>query len=209
MRNKILLALLATTAVAMAAPAVATATLGTPIPDLPSGVDQAYLADSDGNPTSGSVTLTGQLNLVGVLTITCSTHLVMDYSDDGTTAVTSFTASNCWVAGVHTPRCEITIAAQNLDWGDRFGYSTSDSTFRDYINVHFDMTLANTPPQLPCPVTGTFTHHGTLYPTLSISGSTLSATFGSGSGSVTSPLGTATVAGTLSGTLPSGTQLVL
>jgi len=134
--------------------------------------------------------------------------MVMDYFDDGTTAITGFSASNCMVMGSFTGRCAATIVATNLSWGDRFGFDTNSGNYRDYINVDLDLTLTQISPPTLCPIVGTFTEHGTLSPQLEISGNTLSATFGSGSGSVTSPLGTATVTGALTGTLPSGTQLV-
>jgi len=206
MSNKILLAALAATFIAMTAPAMASAS--TPVPDLPSGVHQAYLADSDGNPTEGTVTLTGSLNTVGALTKTCDIHAVIDYYEDGTTAVTSFTATNCVIQGALGSRCTVATTPTNLSWGDRFGFNTSDGKFRDYVNVDVDTELTQVPGQPPCPVTGTFTFHGTLSPEISISGSVLSMTFGSGSGSVTSVIGTQTWNGTLSGTVPSGSQLI-
>jgi len=208
MHKKILLGVLAAATLALAVPSMASATLGTPVPNLPSGVDQAYLADGLGNAENGTVTLTGNLNLVGAVTINCDNHVVIDYFDDGTTAVTDFTTSNCMVAAPLTDRCNATVTATNLDWGDRFGYNTSQGVYRDYVNVHFDVTLTNGAGG-PCPVTGTFSETGTLSPALSISGDVISANFDSGSGSVSSPLGTATVNGTLTGTLPTDdTQLI-
>jgi len=207
MRTATLLATLAATTLWLAAPPLASAR--TPIPDLPSGVDQAYFADSLGSPENGTVTLSGALNLVGAITITCDTDVSIDYFDDGTTAVTAFAASSCMVfEPLLTDRCTITTTATNLSWGDRFGYSTSESVFRDYINVSIDVTFANGPSG-PCPVTGTFPETGTLSPMISISGDVLNMTFGAGSGTVSGPLGSANWQGTLTGTLPtSDTQLI-
>jgi len=204
MRKKILAAALAAAAVAMVAPSMASATS---IPDLPSGVHQAYLADANGDPENGNVTITGPLTLNGAATISCTNNdFDVDYFDDGTTAVNSFTASGCAVTGF--PSCPVTVTPTNLPWGDRFGYDTSSSTYKDYVNVSIDVTLGAPAPA--CPTAGTIPETGILSPTISVSGMTLSAVFsGASSGSLSGPLGSANVSGTVTGTLPtSTTQLI-
>jgi len=62
-------------------------------------------------------------------------------------------------------------------------------------------------PTCPAPA-GTYPDAGTLSPSVVISGSTLTATFGSGSGSVSGPLGVATVGGFVTGGVTSGDQIV-
>jgi len=199
MYRKFLLATLTAAALALTAPAMASAT---DVPDLPTGVDQAYLADGNGDPQNGTLDLTGQLVLSGALTVTCDYDVSIDYFDDGTTAVTQFAASNCAVTSF--PSCVVSITATNLDWGDRFGFNTSTDEYEDHINVAFNVTLG-----AGCPVSGTFAHHGRWWPKLRITGFFIELvwTFG-GSGSVTSPLGTATTSGTLTGSIPSGYQLI-
>jgi len=199
MSKKLLLAMLTAAAVAMAAPTMASAT---DVPDLPSGVDQAYLADGNGDPQNGTLDLTGQLVLSGALTVTCDYDVSIDYFDDGTTAVTQFDASNC-VASL--PTCAVSVSATDLDWGDRFGFNTDTDEYEDHINVAFNVTLSGG----SCPVSGTFTHHGRWWPKIRITGLLIELvwTFGS-SGSVTSAFGTATTSGTLTGAIPSGYQLI-
>jgi len=203
MRKKILAAALAAAAVAMVAPSMASATS---VPALPSGVDQAYLADSNGDPQNGNVTITGPLTLTGAASISCTNNdFDVDYFDDGTTAVNSFSASGCTVAGF--PSCPVSVTPTSLPWGDRFGYDTSSSQYKDYVNVSIDVTLGAAAPT--CPASGTIPETGVLSPHLTITGTTLSATFtGSASGSLTGPLGSADVSGTVSGTLPSGSQFI-
>jgi len=205
MHAKILTATLAAAAMGLAIPAMASATA---VPNLPLSADQAYIADSGGFPENGTVTVTGTISMNGAVTLGCQISATIDYFDDGTTAVTAFTATPCMVYGAaFTSNCALVVNPTSLDWGDRFGYDTDDSTFRDYINVSLD-TIITDGPTPPCPIKGTFGKTGILSPTLSVSGNVLSMTFGSGSGNLTGPTGSETWSGTLSGTLPSGSNLV-
>jgi len=201
MHKKILAAALAAAAVAMVAPSMASATS---VPALPSGSVQAYLADSNGDPQNGNVTITGTLTLTGAASISCSNNdFDVDYFDDGTTAVNNFTASSCAVAGF--PSCPVSVTPTSLPWGDRFGYD--GSVYKDHVNVSIDVTLGAAAPT--CPASGTIPETGILSPTVSISGSTLSAAFaGSASGTLSGPLGSADVLGTVTGSVPSGSQFV-
>jgi len=191
MYKKTLLVLVAAATCALAMPSIASATA---IPNLPADVDQAYIADGDGNPESGTFTLQGTLtvNRSTGLTWGCSYDTTVDFSDDGTTAVTAFSATGC---STNVPGCTLTTSATGLSWGDRFGYDTTSGLFRDYINVATDATLGS-----GCPFSGTFAQSGLLSPTIAISGGVLTATFGPGSGFVTGPLGIETYSGTLTST---------
>jgi len=199
MSKKLLLTTLTAAALALAAPAMASAT---DVPDLPTNVDQAYLADVDGNPENGSFTLSGRLTMVNSVTISCDHHLTIDFFDDGTSAVDSFTLTNCVIFGF--PGCTATWTATNLDWGDRFGYDTTAGAFKDYIDISTDVTIGS-----GCPVTGTFPWHGILSPTVSVTAGTITYTFsGSSSGSIISPIGQETWTGTLTGSVGADTQLI-
>jgi len=203
MCKKILAAVLMTAAAAMFAPSMAGATS---VPSLPSGVHQAFLADSNGDPQSGSSTFTGPLTTTGSTSISCSNNAFgLDYFDDATTAITSFTASSCSVSGF--PSCPVTFAPTGLPWGGRLGYDTGTGTYKNYVNVFFDLTLGAAAPA--CPFAGTVPYTGVFSPTMSISGSTLSAPFsGSASGTLTGPLGSFDWIGTITASVPSGSQFV-
>jgi len=209
MLKKTLLGVMAVAAMALAIPSMAQATdTGTPIPTLPTGVDNAHIADLDGNPVNADVTLTGSLRLTGAVAIVCDNHVVIDIHDDGTSDVTSFTVTNCIVQGAAGAVCSAAIGGTNLPWGDKLGFDTRAgiNVFRDYVNVSFDLTLSGA----NCPITGTFSETGTLFPEVEITGGdTITAHFWDNSGpevstgTVSGPLGSATVEGTLSGTLTS------
>ena len=191
--------------VALAIPAMAHAT---DVPTLPSGVDPAHLADLDGNPVSAQATLTGSLRTQGAVGIVCDHHAVIDFYSDGTSAVTSFTTSNCVVQGAAGAVCSVTFTATDLSWGDRLGFDTRAgiNVFRDYINVSHDFTFSGA----SCPVAGTYVESGTLYPEIEITGGdTITAHFWDNSGpevptgTLSGPIGSRTIEGTLSGTLTS------
>jgi len=203
MHKKILLGVLAAAALAMAAPTMASATT---YPGLPSGTSQGYLADSGGNPIHSTVTLDGTLNLVGGVTITCSNAVTATINDDGTVDVTAFNTSGCTVSAPFGT-CPVTVTSENIPYGGRIVWDGTD--YKLHVDVSFNVNFLAAPPT--CPVQGSFTDHGTLSPTISISGSVLTATFsGSSSGSLTSPLGSAVVNGPLTSTtgISSGDQLV-
>jgi len=202
MHKKSLLILMTAVAVAAAAPAVATAT--TFVPDLPSDVDQAYIADADGNPENGYIPMGGYLSLNSStgLVISCATSTNMWFYDDGTTWIPYFDTFQC---NTNVPGCYATIEQHLGSWGDRLGYDTFSSSYKDYINVSIDVTL-----HAPgCPVSGTFNETGVLSPTITVSGGYAYLTFsGSSSGSVSGPIGSATFSGTIFGSTGSGTQLI-
>lgn len=203
MRKELLTAVLCVATVAAVAPSLASATS---IPALPSGVDQAYLADANGDPQNGSYTLTGPLTFTGAASTSCTnTAFDVDYFDDGTTAITGFSASGCALPGF--PSCPFSITPTGLPWGDRFGHDTSSSTYKDYINVSFDFNYGAAAPA--CPVSGVIPETGLLSPTVSVSGSALSAMFsGSASGAISGPAGSMDLSGTITGAVPSGSQFV-
>jgi len=205
MYKKALLAMAAAAALVIAAPALATATA---VPNLPTGVDQAYLADGDSNPEHATITLSGALVVVGAVTITCDNDFSITANDDGTAAVTAFTPRNCTMAGF--PNCFLDITAENLDWGARLGYNTNETPNRYRLYLSITLIYNFTSPTPNCPVTGSFTSSGLLSPAIDITSGSLTATFGSGSGSTSSPLGTATLFGTLTSTSGVGadTQLI-
>jgi len=196
-----LLATLAVAACTLAAPAVAAATT---VPSLPSGIDQAYIADGDGNPESGTMTLTGQVQRsTGGVTITCNHHAEIDFDDDGTTAVTSFSTSGCTS---NVPTCSVSVFTTNLNWGNRFGYDPVAGTFHDYINVSASVTLSGP----ACPVPGTFPSSGTLFPVIDITSGVLTMAFSASTGTLTNSVGPETWIGTLTSSSGIGadTQLV-
>jgi len=208
MLRKHLLILMTMAAVAAAAPAAATAT--TFVPDLPTGlplpVHQAYIADGDGNPENGHIDLLGyvSLNSSTGLVITCLMDVSMHFYDDGTTWIPFFDGSQC---STNVPGCYGTIEQSLGSWGDRFGYDTNSSSFKDYINVALDVTL-----HYPgCPVSGTFTETGLLSPGFSVSGGFAHMSFGgASSGTISGPIGSANLSGTLisASGVGSDTQLI-
>jgi len=199
MRKKILVAF--ATAVVAAAVAPAMASASTLVPAVPTGDNQAYLADSGGNPTSGTVHVSGALSLNGAASVDCSSNdFTVDLNNDGTGQVTAFTAAGCSVTGF--PNCTVSVTPTNLNWGARLVYNTPSGPYRLYVNAKFHITFAQGTPSCPAPA-GTYDDTGLLSPAVSFSGSTLSATFGAGSGSVSGPLGTATVGGTVTGSVTS------
>jgi len=200
MSKKILFMTLAAAVLAVAASSAAGATT---IPDLPDNVDQAYIADGDGIPEDGTVTLSGWMNTTSAVAMSCYMHATIDFSDDGTTSVTGFSGTDCTVGGF--PTCSPTTTATGLGWGDRFGYDTGAELFRDYINVQLDITYGT-----GCPWSGTYTKTGILSPEIGIFGSTLVASFGAGSGRLTSILGNESWSGSLwsSSGIGADTQLV-
>jgi len=194
MYKKVLLTMLATATLSVAVPSLAAATA---VPDLPPDVHQAYLADGDGNPESGSFTLSGYLNISSFITTTCQVDMTVDFFDDGTSAITSFTQNNCNFNGI--PGCTITVTATNLDWGDRFGFDTRESpaAYHDYIDLTFDTTYG---PGCPPQFWGTYPWHGTISPEVTASGGTISYTFnGANSRATGLYFGTTSMSGTLSG----------
>jgi len=207
MRKKILVVF--ATAVVAAAVAPAMASASTAVPSVPFGDDQAYLADSGGTPTDGTAHIAGSLTLNGAATVDCSTYnFTVDLDDLGTGQVTAFSASGCSVTGF--PNCTVSFTPTNLNWGARLVWNNPSGPYRLYVNMKFHFGYAQGVPDCPAPA-GTYDDTGLLSPEVSFSGSTLSATFGAGSGSFSGPLGTATVGGTVSGSLTSpstGTQFV-
>jgi len=204
MHTKILVAVLATAALALAAPALASAATGTPAPNLPAGVHPACIANSNGECEHATITLSGNLTTTGPLTMSCRNDMTITFYADGTSDVTAWTGGQCAVAGF--PGCVVHTTATNLDWGDRLGYSTSDDTFRDYINVDVDTTF--TP---GCPAPGTVTLSGIISPEITIAGGRMHAAFaGASSGSLSSVFGSQTVTGTLTSTsgVSEDTQLI-
>jgi len=207
MLRKILIAFAIPVVASAVVPSMASAS--TAVPTLPSGVYQAYQADSGGNPVDGTVDVSGPLSLNGWATSDCSTvTLGVTLNDDGTGEVTGFTASSCSVTGF--PNCTVATTPTDLPWGVRLGYNDPSGPFRLYVNLKYHVNFAQGTPDCPAPA-GTYGDTGVLSPAVSFSGSTLSATFGAGSGSITGPLGTMTVGGTLSGGVTSpgtGSQFV-
>jgi len=179
----------------------------TAIPDLPPDVHQAYLADGDGNPESGSFTLSGLLNISSFITTTCQVDMTVDFFDDGTSAVTAFTQNNCNSNGI--PGCTITVTPTNLDWGDRFGFDTRESpaAYHDYIDITFNTTYG-----VGCPSQfwGTYPWHGSLSPQVTASGGTISYSFNGPNGRATGVyFGTTSISGVISGsTGTSDTQFI-
>jgi len=202
MLKRHLLIVMTIVTVAAVAPAAATANS---IPNLPFGVHQAYIADASGNPENTNLLLTGSVSVNSVtgLIITCSSAAIsMEVNDDGTTWIHAFFAQNCTT---NVPGCSARVEQSFGSWGDRFGFDTSSSSFKDYINVDVNITLYSP----GCPVGGTFTESGVLSPSISISGGSVTATFSGGSsGSITGPIGSATFSGTFTGIAGSGTQLI-
>jgi len=189
--------------VAMGLPAVASAT--TSDPGLGSGDTQAYLADSNGDPQNGSFTTSGALTITGAVSISCSSVSAdTDYFDDGTGEGTSFSASGCAVAGF--PSCSVAVVGTNLGWFKRI-VRTIGALFRKRYFAALHIFFNVGAPTCPAPA-GAYTSTGILTPAVSISGTTLTETYGTGSGSMSGPLGSFTVDGTLSGTVPSGSQFV-
>jgi len=172
------------------------------VPSLPSGYDQAYVADGDGNPTSDSVELGGgSFTLTGGLTITCtSTSISFEFADDGTGSKL-FSISGCSVAGF--PAWSVSIAAPSV--GYRFGARFARDSVGIYVvfNASLSMTFGSGGP-IPA---GTYPASGQLTGTLSLSGwpSTMTTTL---SGTLTGPLGSMSAGGTFSGSFPSLRQLI-
>ena len=201
--QKLIAAVFVAAALTMIVPSVAGATS---TPSLPSGVDQAYLADSAGNPQNGTVELTGALTYNGAATITCTANVFdVDYDDAGLAAITSYAAGGCSVAGF--PNCPVDVTPVNLPWGAAFGHDTSTGDDRLYINVSLNTTFTAGVPTCPAPA-GTYSANGVISPRVFISGTTITVSFGAGSGSITGPLGPATLGGGNGGTVPSGSQIV-
>jgi len=203
MFRKMLVAGLVVTAAIVMVPSIASATS---VPALPGGVHQAYIADVNGDPQNGSLTITGPLTTTGAFSMSCTNHdEVVDYFDDGTAAVSSYSVTGCTVAGF--PSCPITITPTGLPWGASFGHDTSSGTYKLYVNVSLDFTLGAAAPA--CPAFGTIPETGTLSPTVSITSPTLSMAFaGSTSGTLSGPLGSMDWSGTITGAVPSGSQFV-
>jgi hypothetical protein len=195
---------LAAVSVCLAIPAMASATS---VPSLPSGVDRAYLADEVGEPIGGSTTIEGSLVEDAYVDFSCDRALDLDWSVDGTGSVTGFEAINCTVSGF--PNCDISVtaAAGSLPWGVRLGYDATAGVFRSYINSAYYYTLASGTPTCPAPA-GTYPESGVLKPALGIDDTTLVASFGFGSGSLTGPLGSVSFSGEQTGTVPTGSQLI-
>jgi len=193
MYKKLPLAVLVTAALLLVAPAIATAT-GTSTPNLPAGVDPACIIDGDGNCEEVTAELEGQLVVTAIagLAITCNVEESITFHEDGTSQVTAFTATGCTT---NPNACPPDFPAVNLPWGDRLGYDTGSSTYRDYTNTSILVQLTS-----GCFITGAFPANGVLAPTINISGGVLTATYDSGSGTVSGPLGSARVHGTLTST---------
>jgi hypothetical protein len=191
---------------AFAMPAISSAS--TPVPGLLTGDTQVFVANTAGTKVAGSVTLNGALTLTGAATISCSGNTFgVSWTTAGTTTVNSFSTSGCAVASF--PSCGVTVAPTpgSLPWGDRF-YTTdgvASSPFRDYMNISFDVILHAGTPTCPAPASAyTYTPTGGangLHPAVSTSGDTITATFGTGSGSTANAaLGSLTFSGSLLGT---------
>ena len=205
MHKKILVVFATAVAIAAVAPSMASAT-GTVTPTLPGSDVQAYYADGSGTPINGTVSVAGALSLNGAATVSCSSNdFDVDYTDDGMATVTSFVVNGCSISGF--PSCPVATSATGLPWGANFGHNTSTGVDRLYVNVSRDVTLGAGTPTCPNPA-GVYPATGTLSPAITISGSTLIAAFGTGSGSISGPLGTTTIGGSLSGGVASGDQIV-
>lgn len=187
---------------AAAAPTVASA--ATPVPPLQTGDTQAYASLTAGgaritSPISRTLRGSLRLNGAGGFAVTCSTStFTITINPDGTTAVTAASFAGC---STNVAGCNASAVANNLSWGDRL--VLNGGVYRDRINVQFTNTLSGT---CPAPA-GSYTYTGLLSPTLT-GGTPASATFDASSGSVTSPLGSATVSGTLTGTAGQATYFV-
>jgi len=199
MSARCFLTLMIVATILVALPSTASATS---FPSLPSGGTQAYLADANGDPQNGSYTSTGSLTITGAVSIACNTSWDTDYFDDGTAEVTAFTASSCAMAGF--PSCTTSVTPTNQPWRTRVYWD--GARFRSYKLIEYHVFVMGS-----CPVpSGAYTSSGAVSPEVSISGTTHTTTFGSGSGSgsVSGPLGSATIDGSLTGTVPSGSQYV-
>jgi len=201
MRKKILVAALAAASIAMVAPSMASASTATP--PLTSGSAQAFITNNLNVAQAGTVTVTGPLTLNGAAPINCSGNsFTTSYTTAGTATVTAFSATGC-VLPSH-PSCTVSITPTDLPWGARLQKNNpSTPGFTLHVNTSFHIVFAQGTPTCPAPA-GTYNDTGLLQPMLTVSGTTLSATFDAGSGSVTGPLGSATVAGTVGGPLPAG-----
>jgi len=198
MSTKSILTLTIAAAIVLALPSAASATT---FPSLPSGASQAYLADANGDPQNGSFTSTGALTLTGAVTVSCSsTSWDTSYYDDGTGEVTDFSASGCATVGF--PSCSTGVTPTDVTWPTRFYWE--GTSFRSYKLVDFHVSISGSCP-LPA---GTYTYSGALSPEVSISGTTHTTTFDSGSGSVPGPFSSVTLDATLIGTVPAGSQYV-
>jgi len=190
-------------ALVLAAPTVASA--ATAVPSLPSGADQAFLADGDGNPIHSTSTLSGSFNKTygSGLVLTCSGTATITTKDDGTSSTTAFNATT-GTCSTNVPTCIAHIAGSNLDWGSIQAFISS--VYRWYTNVDYSVQLTS-----GCPVVGTFSETGTLSPTIAVASGVLTETYsGASSGTVTGPLGSSSLSGTLTSTsgVPSDAQLI-
>jgi len=200
MRKKILVAALAAASIAVVAPSMASA--ATAVPPLTSGATQGFITNALNVAQAGSFTATGPLVLSGAASISCSSNSFgVSYTTAGTGTVTSFTAGGCAVSGF--PSCPVSITPTDLPWGVRINKGGSTPPFTLDVNTSFHIVFGSGTPTCPAPA-GTYNDTGLLSPMLSVSGGVISAAFDAGSGSVTGPLGSATVSGTVSGTLPAG-----
>jgi len=204
MYKKILLAAIAAATLSLAAPVIATA--ATSVPDLPSGDDQAYLADGDGNPEHATINASGILDMISStgLIITCQYTKTVTQNDDGTAQVTAFNALACTT---NVPGCTASVVAGGLNWGARLGSGFVFSLLRRFFtNASVNVTLG-----AGCPVSGTFTITGLISPGVSVSGGVAHFSYGgASSGSMSGPIGTVTFSGTLTSSsgVGSDTQLI-
>ena len=197
MSAKPYLSLVIAAAIVLMLPSAASASY----PPVPSGGTQAYLADANGDPQNGSFTSTGALTLTGAVTVSCSSSSWdTSYYDDGTGDVTAMSASGCATVGF--PSCTTGVTPTDVSWPTRFYWE--GTSFRSYKLVDFHVSISGS-----CPLAGgTYTYSGALSPEVSISGTTHTTTFDSGSGSVPGPFSSVTLDATLTGTVPAGSQYV-
>jgi len=195
MYKRILLAVLAAATLVLVAPGMANAATGTPAPNLPAGIDPACIGDGNGDCEEATIDFAGQLTTTSSsgIDITCQVTATITFHPNGTSDVTAFNFGTPCTTNL--PGCFVHHIATNLDWGDRLGYSTSDGKYRDYINANISVIFTS-----GCPIVGTFSTTGVLSPTFDISGGVGTLNFGTGSGSLSGPLGNVTFDGTLTST---------
>jgi hypothetical protein len=189
---------LATVAVAGVAALPSAANAATPIPALQAGDIPACIAQFPGGPCAAVTrNFTGSLTLTdaGGFQITCSTsRLRFNVATTGLATVPAATFNPpTGVCTTSVPGCTVTVAAANLPWGVRLVRDAA-SVYRARISVQ----LANTfTAGCPRPA-GTDTYFGVISPALT-SGTPGSVLFNASAGTLASPLGPATVNGTVAG----------
>jgi hypothetical protein len=202
MRRKIPVAALVAACAAMALPSLASAS--TPTPALSSGATQAYIANNANVPQAGSLSVAVPITFNGAYPMDCSSKtLGLSYTTAGTATVTSFVTAGCSVPGYSG--CTLTIAADagSLPWGARL--EKKSGAYALSVNAALGFTFG-----LGCPVpANTYSETGLLRPAISVSSGVLSAVFNGGTGSLNGGLGSMTLNGTATGTLPAGSTKLI